>query len=117
MALLSHACRLAALGEMATGIAHELNQPLAIIRNNMQAFELFESVQLSAEEIKEIVESTIAQVDRAAKIINHMRGYARKNQKIAGPIESVNVIHTVESALSMFSEQFRLHEINVIKNF
>lgn len=113
--MLSHAGRLAALGEMATGIAHELNQPLSIIKTNMQGLDFLSATVINLQELKEITQSTIRQVDRASKIINHMRNFARKNQD--NKIEKINILEPIENALSMFNEQFRLHEIKITKNF
>ncbi|MBY0545405.1 MAG: PAS domain-containing protein [Gammaproteobacteria bacterium] len=112
--LLTHAGRLASLGEMATGVAHELNQPLSIVRTNMQTLEFLSLEELSPEDLKELVSSTIRQVDRATKIIGHMRDFARQKKDIRKAIE----LHVpVDAAIGMFHEQFRLHEINIIRNF
>lgn len=78
MLMLAHAGRFAALGEMATGVAHELNQPLAIIRNNMQTLDYVPIDQLSVADRKDIIEGTIKQVDRASSIINHMKAFTKK---------------------------------------
>lgn len=113
--MLLHAGRLASLGEMATGIAHELNQPLSIIKTNMQSVEFLLNEKISIDDLKEIISSTIRQVDRASKIINHMRNFSRINQN--EKIEPIDILEPIENALSMFNEQFRLHEIKIIKNF
>jgi histidine kinase len=114
MALLAHAGRLTALGEMATGVAHELNQPLSIIRTNMQTLDIVPIEELPKEELKEIIVSTMRQVDRASAIINHMRSFARKQQIHCEPI---NIIPPIQAAIGMFDEQFRLHQIEINFDF
>ncbi len=114
ISLLAHTGRLAALGEMATGIAHELNQPLSIIHSNMQTFELMGKAQLSDEDIKEITSSTIKQADRAARIIDHMRSFARQKKEVP---EKIDLSSPIEAAVGMFNEQFRLHSIEIIRDF
>ncbi len=113
-ALLAHTGRLAALGEMITSVAHELNQPLSIIRTNMQTLEFLSKDSLPPKDLIEILNSTIRQVDRATNIINHMRTFARKQSSEA---EKIDISLPIESALSLFNEQFRLHSITIIRNF
>lgn len=112
--LISHAGRLASLGEMASAMAHELNQPLSIIRADMQTLDILKSNELSSEDLTDIISSSIRQVDRASNIVTHIRNFTRKN---TNDYKLVNMAASIESALSIFNEQFRLHEINVIRNF
>ncbi|NNM59396.1 MAG: PAS domain-containing protein [Legionellales bacterium] len=113
ISLLAHTGRLAALGEMATGIAHELNQPLSIIHSNMQTFEML-GKELSEEDLKEITASSIRQVERAAKIIDHMRSFARQKKDAA---EKIDLTLPIDAAVGMFDEQFRLHSIQIFRNY
>lgn len=114
MAWIAHAGRLASLGEMATGIAHELNQPLSIIRTDMQTLDLFGRDKLTDADVKEIIASAICQVDRASNIINHMRSFARKQQD-KGTL--MDITESINKAVGMFNEQFRLHEITIQRSF
>jgi two-component system sensor kinase FixL len=69
-----HVARLATLGEMASGIAHELNQPLAAIANFSQACSrLLAQPEHDVQEIREALEQISAQSLRAGKIIHHLR--------------------------------------------
>ncbi|MBY0545136.1 MAG: GHKL domain-containing protein [Gammaproteobacteria bacterium] len=112
-ALLEHAGRLTALGEMATGVAHELNQPLSIIKTNLQSLEFLAENGLSKQDTTEIVASSLKQIDRASVIISHMRTFSRL--KIPR-VEPIDLSTPIESALNMFNEQFRLHNIEIIKH-
>jgi PAS domain S-box-containing protein len=113
-AQLIHAGRLTAMGEMASGIAHELNQPLTIIRMAAQNFgyRLAAGINDKADPIK-ISEKIIQQVDRAATIINLMRTFVRSEGQDDEDV-IVNPADPVLDALTFFREQFRVHEIELV---
>ena len=110
-AQLAHAGRLTSLGEMATGIAHEINQPLTIISLATQVLR----INLSKDDSTNIEIGTISsieqQVSRASNIINNMRRFARLN---ADSTSLVDISEPLPIALSFFQEQFRLNEIKLI---
>src|SRR6202035_4302495 len=79
------ASRLANLGEMASGVAHEINQPLAVIRLATDALrEEFDSLEVAAlpAEMRDFVvqklDRIVAQTERASGIIRDLRTVARK---------------------------------------
>ncbi len=104
-----HAGRLASLGEMATGIAHEINQPLTIINLGIQYLEgtTFNASQddIALQAIKKIK----AQVERASTIIKNMRAFARGGSNTSR--EPTDVAVVVDTALTYFREQFRVNDI------
>ncbi len=100
--------RLAAMGEMATGIAHELNQPLSIIRLAADGLKSFYIRQALEPEAREALQDIITQVKRGDAIINNMRAFARKPTELN---ELINLIEPMERAISFFREQFRIHQI------
>jgi signal transduction histidine kinase len=113
---LAHAGRLTSMGEMAAGIAHEINQPLCVIRGYL---ELLKSVLKNNSEIKEkqlenAFDIGITSVEKISKIINHMRTYARVKNKEAEP---TRLTEPLESALSFFNEQIKLHNIKLDKEY
>jgi len=76
---LAHFLRLGTMGEMATSLAHELNQPLAAIRNYAQGST--RRVQRGKVDIDEIVgamEQVNRQATRAGEIVKRIRGFVRK---------------------------------------
>ncbi|MEM7213692.1 MAG: HAMP domain-containing protein, partial [Pseudomonadota bacterium] len=78
-AQLVQASKLATLGEMATGIAHELNQPLGVIRmasNN--CIKRIQKGSLDADYLVGKLQRMSEQTERAAQIIDHMRIFGRK---------------------------------------
>jgi len=112
---LIQASKMATLGEMATGIAHELNQPLSVIKT-ASSF-LIKKVK-KEEKIQETILRTMAEeidshVDRASKIINHLREFGRKSEVKK---EKVPVNEALEKAVDIFSQQLKLREIEVVKD-
>lgn len=80
---LVHVCRLSTMGEMATGIAHELNQPLSAIMNYAKG--CARRIQLNPGETDEILEALdkiAVQSHRAGEIIKRMRGMLGKQPAI-----------------------------------
>jgi signal transduction histidine kinase len=105
-----HAGRLTAMGEMATGIAHEINQPLAIIRvaaDGLKAY--FDEKEANSEEAH-AARKIISQVERTAAIIDNMRAFVRNGIE---ELETIDIRDPVEKALSFFREQFRIHGIRL----
>jgi C4-dicarboxylate-specific signal transduction histidine kinase len=77
--LLQHTARLASLAEFASGIAHELNQPLAAIANYSAAADSFmEAAPLQLAKAQEAVRRMGDESRRAGKIIHSMRSFIQK---------------------------------------
>jgi histidine kinase len=110
---LIQASKMATLGEMATGVAHELNQPLAVIKT---ASRFFIKKVKNNEPIQPGVLSTMAEeidshVDRASRIINHMREFGRKTDRKLDPI-SINGV--LQKASEIFSQQLKARGIEIV---
>jgi PAS domain S-box-containing protein len=88
-AMLIQASKMATLGEMATGIAHELNQPLNVIKLGCDyVVKKTKTGQiLSHEDLVNLTRELTFSVDRAARIINHLRQFGRKADDSMGPID------------------------------
>jgi PAS domain S-box-containing protein len=111
-AQLVHSSRLTAMGEMATGIAHELNQPLTVIRIRSQSLGYEASNGTIVEERVSRVSSEITQqIDRATTIINHMSAFARV--EVNDPVKAIDPAISANQALLFFKEQFRIREIGL----
>ena len=109
---LFQASKMATLGEMATGVAHELNQPLSVIKT---ASSFFMKKVDRKEPIKEEILYTLAKeidshVDRATKIITHMRQFGRKTEMV---LEKVQVNDILKKAFEIFSQQLKARGIQV----
>ena len=109
------ASKLATLGEMATSVAHELNQPLNIIR--MAAGNCRRKISkgiATPEYLNNKLERIEGQTARAAAIIDHMRMFGREAKEHPEPIDIRNV---VTNALDLIGEQLRLAGIEVVTAF
>ena len=77
---LVHTSRLTAMGEMASALAHELNQPLSAIANYMKGAEqLLEAEPPNRERIRRGLRSSAEQAIRAGDIIRKLRGFVAKS--------------------------------------
>ena len=77
---LEHSAKMTALGEMASGIAHEINNPLTIIAGKSQVLELLlQEKQLDHKKISEAAKSIRLTVDRIASIVQGMRNISRES--------------------------------------
>ncbi|MCE5264027.1 MAG: GHKL domain-containing protein [Deltaproteobacteria bacterium] len=110
---LYHEDRLAALGTLAAGIAHELNQPLNTIRVVTDGF-LFgrtEGWPLDPEELFEGLEMISKQVARMDKVIRNVRNFAREERDAGGERATAN--EAIENVFSMIGRQIESHGIRV----
>ena len=107
--------KLAALGEIATGIAHEINQPLAGI-SLTSAFlkKAFDMHKLRDDDFCDSLKDINDCIKRISNIINHMRTFARQDNP---DVELFDIHETIDGALMLLEEQLRLHEIEVKKNY
>jgi PAS domain S-box-containing protein len=104
--------KLATLGEMATSVAHELNQPLNVIR--MAAGNSRRKIAKgidTPEYLNDKLERIEGQTARAAAIIDHMRMFGREAKENPEPIDPRIV---VTNALSLMGEQLRLAGIEIV---
>src|SRR5262249_13951088 len=108
---LVQAGKLATLGELTTGVAHELNNPL----NNIGLYvgnviDRIHMGELSSEAALEDLDKAMEQVREATEILSHLRMFGR-----AAPVtfEPVDVDEVIERALSLMQEQLRLRAIHV----
>ena len=90
---LIHVSRLSAMGELASALAHELNQPLTAISNYLLAVQqLIQRGPDHAERAKEIVGKTIEQAMRAGQIIRQLRSFVQKHEVERAPAEIDKVV-------------------------
>ncbi|MEA4982867.1 MAG: response regulator [Paludibacter sp.] len=102
-----HADRMASLGQMAAGMAHEINQPLNIISMVIDKllFEANKNKQVDLEMLNEKSNKVFENLTRIRNIIDHIRVFSRSNVDYI-PI-AFNINMSIENAISMISEQFK----------
>jgi len=107
---LIQASKMATLGEMASGVAHELNQPLAVIKTagSILMKKLKQSVLADDATLRNVSGKIDANVDRASNIIEHMRQFSRKYDSRR---ESTQINAVIEKAFEMFDQQFKVRGI------
>jgi PAS domain S-box-containing protein len=92
---LAHLTRVAMLGELSAGIAHELTQPLTAILSNAQAARLILADSApDLGEITEMIEDIISEDNRAGEVIHRLRGLMKKGEPQYEPVDLNEVVHS-----------------------
>lgn len=113
---LIHSGRLAAIGELASGVAHDINNPLSIISiaNEMALNELKDFDKISNETLN-LIQSQMKSVERASssikKLVDHLRTFSRRNPE---EIEVIDLYDTLDDALFIVSSKTKKLDIKVI---
>jgi PAS domain S-box-containing protein len=111
-AQLIHSARLASLGEIAAGIAHEMKQPLNVISITADLIKLLHRNRtLTDDLLLSNLEKIRYTVDRMATTINHLRGFLHID---SANFTDVRVADAVNGALSILGAQIRLDDIDII---
>ena len=108
---LIQSAKLASIGELASGVAHELNQPLMVIRTNVQLLtRAFKKILELSEDRFQSLALIEANTKRMMNIINHLRTFSRQAKE---KFTAVDVNKTIEGCLLMVGEQLRIRNIDL----
>ncbi|HYM01512.1 MAG TPA: PAS domain S-box protein [Stellaceae bacterium] len=99
---LIRASRLSTMGQMASALAHELNQPLTAVINFVQACRRFldNKEAIPFEQLQDTMGKAVAQASRAGQIIHRMRSFIQKGDT-ERQVESINKLIEEASALAL----------------
>ncbi len=108
---LMHAARLAMVGELAAGIAHEINQPLGAILSNADTAELLLDRDPSQlDEVRQILVDIRRDDLRASEVISHMRTLLRKRERELQPLD---LNRTINDVVRLLLENARRRDIDL----
>ncbi len=108
---LQFTARLVTMGEMASTLAHELNQPLSAIASyNTGCLNLLERPGCQAQDIRPALEKISIQAQRAGKIIRRVHDFVRKSEPKRAPCALGEVI---EDCLGFIEADARKHRIRI----
>lgn len=110
-ARMTHVSRLATMGEMAAGIAHELNQPLAAIATYAQASQrLLEPGVADIDEVRGALRQIASQALRAGEVIRRLRSLVQDRATRREPSDANEVIGEVAT---LTETDARLHDVRI----
>ena len=102
---LTQSAKMATLGEMATGLAHEINQPLNVMRMAIvNVLKRLSNGDAQIDYLTDKLKRIDAQVQRAARVVDHMRVFGRRSEIEQHPF---NPLDAIEGTLSLLAEGLR----------
>ena len=100
---LAHVSRLASLGEMASEIAHEINQPLAAV--SMYSAAGLRTLGPERGQMHDWLEAINAQAKRAGEVVRHLRRFVRKGEIQPGPVDLNQVARDVAALIRIDADR------------
>lgn len=111
---MDHAARLVTMGELASSLAHELNQPLTAIVNYVRGIQrrLQVSPTLSREELQFPLDKTAATALRAGEMIHRMMDFTRKGEPLR---EALAFSEVVSDVLQLCAPNAERHQVQLLE--
>ncbi len=109
---LIQAGKMTTLGVMAAGMAHEINQPLNVIQVCADFFlkMLKRGQEIDSEDLRTMANDIVANVERAAGVIKHVRDFARQSELVHS---KVNINDPIRDVFKVLGHQLKVHDIDV----
>ncbi len=106
--------RLTTMGEMASSLAHELNQPLTAINNyNMAAVAMIKTGKTAPETLLPALEKAAQQAERAGKIISRIREFVKRSEPRR---QAVGLAKITENAVGFADIDARKRQIEIVQH-
>lgn len=110
---ISNSSRLAALGEMAGGVAHEINNPIQILSLSIEQLKIMlENDKINGQECLKICDQMEGTVDRVTNIVKGMKLVARDGNN--DPYEKIDLKKLLDETLGFCKERFKNHGVQMI---
>lgn len=108
----AHSAKLVSMGEMAGGVAHEINNPLTIVQGHAQRLErLVKTNKLDSSIVARSVQEILAASDRITRIVRSLRIYSRAAD--SDPYLPVSIQSVVDNAMSLLRKSLEVSGIAV----
>jgi PAS domain S-box-containing protein len=111
---LAHTARLVTLGELASGIAHEINQPLAAVVNYANASQRYlqtlGSNPAAVERVAQGLERINLHANHAAQVIKRLRGFLRKGRR---NLQALDITEVARQAVSLCAWEARERHVTI----
>ena len=105
--------KLAAIGQLTASIAHEINNPIAVMQGNLDLMR--DTLGPQAEPVRAEIDLLDAQIERMRLIVTQLLQYARPTE-YAGYVEMLDTRHTLDACLVLVAHLLQQRRISVTRN-
>lgn len=102
--------KLASLGELSAGIAHEIRNPLAGMKTSIQVL----AKELSDPSQQILLEGVLSEINRLNNIVTDLLKFSGSSPSFPGPVQTSEII---QKALDLLTEKIRSQRIEIVKNY
>jgi signal transduction histidine kinase len=109
---LAHVSRLGTMGEMASGLAHELNQPLTAIANYIRGtLRRLHAGKMDDQELQSVLERSAKEAERAAEVIRRIRAFVSKDSSLR---EEIDINEPARQVARMVATELNANHISLV---